>query len=138
MVCFGWFLCHINHCRLFNAKSILIHINSSISNNSVYHTKAVLFQAIQFSISTQFSSFWTIDRTLSGATTPNQSGPGSDGNEEVLHIPLSSSITGTSPSDCFSVIFRTLIRRKFYTSAEKQSVYSTALANWTIYTSRLL
>ena len=32
---FGLVLWHINHCRLFNAKSILIHINSSISNNSV-------------------------------------------------------------------------------------------------------
>ena len=32
---FGWFLWHINFCRLFNAKSIFIQINSSISNNSV-------------------------------------------------------------------------------------------------------
>ena len=38
--------------------------------------------------------------TLSGATTPGQSGPGSDGNERVLGIPRSSSITGTSLSDC--------------------------------------
>ena len=37
---------------------------------------------------------------LSGATTPGLSGPGSDGNKVVLHIPQSSSITGTSPSDC--------------------------------------
>ena len=37
---------------------------------------------------------------LSGATTPGQSGPGSDDNIEVLHIPQSSNITGTSPSDC--------------------------------------
>ena len=29
----------------------------------------VLFQTIQVSISTQFSSIWPIDRTLSGATT---------------------------------------------------------------------
>ena len=36
---------------------------------------------------------------LSGATTPGLSGPGSDGNEEVLCTPQSSSITGTSPSD---------------------------------------
>ena len=28
-------LLHINHCRLFNAKSLLIYINSSIPNNSV-------------------------------------------------------------------------------------------------------
>ena len=49
-------------------------------------SKAVLFQTIQFSISTQFSSIWLIDWTLSGATTPGQSGPGSDGNEGVLQI----------------------------------------------------
>ena len=51
-------------------------------------------------MSTQFSSIWPIDRTLSSATTPGQNGPGSDGNERVFHIPQSSSITGTSPSDC--------------------------------------
>ena len=33
------------------------------------------------------SSIWLIDRTLSGATTPGQSGPTSDGIEGVLHIP---------------------------------------------------
>ena len=37
---------------------------------------------------------------LSGVTTPGQRGPGSNGNEGVLHIPQSSSITGASPSDC--------------------------------------
>ena len=31
----GWFLWYINLCRLFNAKSILMPIISSISNNSV-------------------------------------------------------------------------------------------------------
>ena len=30
-----WVLWHINFCNLFNAKSIFIHISSSISNNSV-------------------------------------------------------------------------------------------------------
>ena len=35
----------------------------------------------------QFSSIKLIDRALLGATTPDQSGNGSDGNEEVLHIP---------------------------------------------------
>ena len=39
---------------------------------------------IQFSISMQFSSISPIDRTLSGASTPGQSRPGSDGNEVVL------------------------------------------------------
>ena len=44
-------------------------------------------------------SLWPIDRTLSGATTPDQSGPGHDRNEGVFHIPQSFSITGTSLSD---------------------------------------
>ena len=72
-------------------------------------SKVVLFQTVQFSIITQFSSIWPIDRTLSGDTTPSQSGPGSDGNEGVLNIPQSSSITGDSPSDCL-VTFRTLVK----------------------------
>ena len=62
--------------------------------------KTVLFQTIQFSINTQFSSIWSIDRTLLGTTTPGQSEPWSDGNKGVLDIPQSSSITGTSPSNC--------------------------------------
>ena len=33
-------------------------------------------------------------------TVPSLSGPGSNRNEGVLRIPQSSSITGTSPSDC--------------------------------------
>ena len=61
--------------------------------------KTVLFQAIQFSLSTQFSSIWPIDRTLLGATTLSQSGPGNNDNEGVHHFPQSSSITGASPSD---------------------------------------
>ena len=48
----------------------------------------------------QFSSIWTIDSTLSGTTTPGQSGLRSNGKEGVLCIPQNSSITGTSPSDC--------------------------------------
>ena len=55
--------------------------------------KTILFQAIQFILSTQFSSIWPIHVTLSGATTPGQSWPGSDGNERVLRIPKISSIT---------------------------------------------
>ena len=37
---------------------------------------------------------------FSGATTPGQCEPGSDGNKGVLRIRQSFSITGTSPSDC--------------------------------------
>ena len=38
--------------------------------------------------------------TLSGATTPGQSRPGSDGKEGALHILQSFSITGALPSNC--------------------------------------
>ena len=48
----------------------------------------------------QFSSIQPTDRALSGITIPGQSGPGSNGNEEVLRIPQSPSNTETSPSDC--------------------------------------
>ena len=49
--------------------------------------ETVLFQTIQFTVSTQFSSIWPLDKSLSGATTPSQSGPGSDGNKGVLSMP---------------------------------------------------
>ena len=48
-----------------------------------------------------FQTIWLKGRMLSGAFTPDQSGPGSDGNEGVLRIPQSSSITRTLSLDCF-------------------------------------
>ena len=60
---------------------------------------------------------------VSGVTTLGPSGPGSDGNKGVLHIPqyyLNFTIR------LFSVISRTLVGVGSYPSAEKQSVYSTA------------
>ena len=94
--------------------------------------KTVPFQDIQFSVITQFSSIWPIDRTLPGATTPSQSGPGSDGNKETLRIPQSSSITGNSPSDCLVSYLGHLLEES-YSSAEMQSVYSAAPNNWAIF-----
>ena len=44
------------------------------------------------------SSIWLIDKIQSDATTPGQSGPGSDGNEGIHSISQSSSITGASLS----------------------------------------
>ena len=46
------------------------------------------------------SFIWPIMRTLSGVTTQGQSGPASNGNEEVFRIPQIPSITQTSLSDC--------------------------------------
>ena len=136
-------LWHINHCRLFNAKSILYilivlfqTIQFSILKQFHFkqfspaqihrpNVKTVLFQAIQFSISTQFGSIWAINRTWSGATTQGQNGSESDGNEGVIYLPQSSSITGISPSDCL-VSYPGHSLGESYPSAEKQSVYSTA------------
>ena len=53
----------------------------------------MVFQTIQFNISTQFSSIRPIERTRSGAATPSQSGLGSDSNKGILRILRSSSIT---------------------------------------------
>ena len=68
--------------------------------------------------------------TLSGTTTLGQSEPGGDDNEEVLHIPQSSSINGISPSDCLVLYPGHSLGVGSYLSAEKQSVYSTASADW--------
>ena len=76
----------------------------------------------------QFSSIWPIDRTLSGANTPGQSGPESDGNEGVLCIPQNSSITGTSSSDCLVSYPGHMLVGGL---AGKQSLYSTFTADWT-------
>ena len=92
-------------------------------------SKIVLFQTIQFSISTLFSSIRPIDRTLSGSTTLGQSGPGSDGNEGVLHILQNSSITGAPLSDCL-VSYPGHLLGESYPSAEMQLVYSIVPVDW--------
>ena len=56
-----------------------------------------------------------MDMTLSGATTPGQSGPGSNGNEGVFRIAQRSSITGVSPSDCF-VSYQGYSEESYHTS----------------------
>ena len=97
---------------------------------SSFNVKTVLFQTIQFSISTRFSSIQPIDGTLSGATTTSQNGAGTDGNEGILRIPQSFSIIGTSPSDCLVSCPGHSLGGESYPSAEKQSVYSTVPADW--------
>ena len=72
-----------------------------------------------------------MDRALSGATILGQSGPGSNGNEGVLRIPQSPSITGTSPSDCL-VSYPGHSLGGSYPFAEVQSAYSTGPVDWAI------
>ena len=75
------------------------------------------------------SSIWLIDRTISGATTPSQSGLGSDVNEGVLCISQSFSITEALQSD-YLVSYPGHSLGWFYSSTEIQSVYSEAPAEW--------
>ena len=70
-----------------------------------------------------------LDKPLSDATTPVQSGPGRDGNEKALCISQSSSFTGTLPSDC-SGLYSGHSLGEPYLSAEMQLAYSTAPADW--------
>ena len=112
---------------------VLCIMNNSIKLQSfVYiqlNVKTVLFQTIQFSINTQFSSVWPIDSTLSGTSTLGLRRPGSDVSKGVLCIPQSSKITGLSQSDCLvSYLGHSL--GESYLSAEMQSVYSADQANW--------
>ena len=80
------------------------------------------------------SSIWPIDLTLSSATMQGQSGPGSDGNEWILCIFQSLSITGALPRDCLMFIQNTHWGgdggEGLTPTAEMQSVYSTALVDW--------
>ena len=86
-------------------------------------SKTVIFQTVQFSY------IQLINRTLSGTTTLGQSGPGNDGNKEVLRISQSYTITRASPSDCL-VPYPGHSLGKSYPSAEMQSMYSAAPADW--------
>ena len=58
------------------------------------------------------------------------SGPWSNGNERVLRIPQSPNITGISLSDCLVSYLGHSLGTGSYPSAEVQSVYSTAPADW--------
>ena len=64
-----------------------------------------------------------MERTLPVATTPGQSGTGSDGNEEILCIHQNSCITGTSPSESL-MSYSGQSLREACPSAKKQAIHS--------------
>ena len=74
-------------------------------------------------------SIWPIDKTLSGATTLSQSGPGSNGYEKEFHFPQTFE-TGASPSDGLCQIQDTIWGRDLTPLQRLQSVYSTAPVEW--------
>ena len=77
----------------------------------------VLFLTIQFnashllihSLNVKQFYFTPIDRTLSDATTWDQSGPGSNGNKGVLHIPQISKTGASQLNDLMSFPERSLV-----------------------------
>ena len=71
------------------------------------------------------SSIWPINGILTGATTPGQSEPKSNGNESVLHI-TQSFRTEASPLDCLLSYTGHLWREGL---TPLQSAYFTAPAN---------
>ena len=75
-------------CSHFKCQKQFYFKQFSLEQVHNFNIKTVLFQTIQFSISTLFSSIWSIDKTLSGAITPGQRGPGSNGNEGLLHCSI--------------------------------------------------
>ena len=71
----------------------------SNTNNSIQYLSLVWTQLNGLKCSKLLNiSIWTIDRALIGATASGQSGPESNGNEEVLNNSQSSR-TRSSPSD---------------------------------------
>ena len=103
---------------LFNISNSIYHISLSNSisifclhtvkwfqvllfnaNNSIQHHSFICTQLNGFKYRKWLSiSVWSIGRILTSATTPGQSGPRSNINKGVLHIPQSYR-AGTSPSD---------------------------------------
>ena len=131
-----WFqvlLCIINNSVKHQSLVYTIQTTNIITQFFLYarlHLKQFYFSlASLHSLNVKNTSSWPIDRTLSGATTPDQTGHGSIGNKGVLRIPQSSSITGTSPSD-FLVSYSGHSLGEFYPFPGVQSVDSAAPADW--------
>ena len=71
----------------------------SNTNNSIQHRSSVCTQLNDFKYTKSLDIFiWLIDEILTGTSTRGQSGPGSNGNKEALHIPQSPR-NGASSSD---------------------------------------
>ena len=121
MIWLGWVLWHINHCRLFIAKSSLyIYIKyiwfglvwfygiPSSFLPTVECIQVLLYNSHNLSsiiCMHAVCSIQSIDRTLSGVTIADQSGPGSNDYKGVLYILQISS----HATRLFNVISRTFV-----------------------------
>ena len=109
-----------------------------LSSCRIQHKKVIIIKKFEFnSVCPKLCTILVrarnhlIELLRSIATTPSQRKSGSDGNKGVLHIPLSSRITGASLSDCL-VPYLGHTFEESYASAEMLTVYSAAQADWTI------
>ena len=154
MIWFRWVLWHINHCRLFNAKSIRCYHSGSewtwewwqwkgtphspkliICLYTVYCFRVLLFNAnnwIKHQSNDQTGQF-SISHLFALSSNVKQSGPGSDGYKRVLHIPQCFGIIIASPLNCLISYPGHLFGWRSYPSAEIQSVYSIAPAAWAVF-----
>ena len=110
--------------KLFYFKQFILALVGSLN------IKTVPVQVIQFSISTQISSIWPIDRTLSGATSPKWIWKHWQWRGDP-HFPKLQHYWNLTVR-LFSVISRTLIGGVLPLT-KKQLVYSIARANWVTY-----
>ena len=92
------------------------------TNNSIQ------YQSIFYSVKWSDVSIWRIDGTLLGITTPGKSGPWRIGNKGVLHIPQSYRSGTSASAGC--VIFRKLVGKWAYLSAEMLLACSTSPTDW--------
>ena len=123
-------------------RVLLINAHNSIQHYSCICTQlncskyCYVSQTIQLNIchlfahSLNVSSIRLKDRILSGATIPGQSRHESNVREGIFHIPPNSSITGASSLNGLVSYPGHSFGRGSYPSAEMQSVYCTAPADW--------
>ena len=146
-------LWHINHCRLkriwhYKYQILFIHVyqiyniyKHIFSITSLNEPKLIVlltvkrFQVLLYITNNSIryrsfvytvkwlNSFISNNRILSGATSPDQSGPGSRGYERILRIPQNSSITTCLTTRLFNIICKTLLWGGGLTLLQKSSRY---------------
>ena len=136
----------IQSTSLFNVIHTVkkFHVLLCITYNSIKHQSFVYPRMMKYFYLKQFnlaqviclhtvqmsnSSIRLIDRTLSNTSTLGQSGPGSDGKEGKLCIPIISCITAAYPFRLFNIISSNSLGGS-YPFTEMQSVYSTSPGDW--------
>ena len=120
---------HFSISKQFKSQKTVLFQTIQFSISKQFKSqKTVLFQTIQFSINTQFSFIWPIDQVH---TLRARVDLGAMGMKRYSAFPKLQHYWNLT--NWFSVISRILVEGGgSYTSAEKQSVYSTGSADWAI------